>query len=753
MTKLTLHRRLRPLRIAFLIKPGDRAEFRRAVQTCSVLWGGQFNFIVQATRRIGRGRGRSGRTQATAKAQLEAIEPDFVVAGKIDPRTFGVPEEQSRSFDDFLKPGGDRIGIDIMAVYKWRYQKEFKFVLRDPIPLRRCRGTGPLSLLAITCFGEAPAGRRRALDRAFDELGGETQPFEPERFAKVWSESITPLRLGASEIQIKREGRATFLLLDPQNVGDLVDLWNLRALGWRVFPIPTDWSSALAPRVSDWIAQHHKPSPALQAVVTRAVISRGDGVSDRELTTFLRKLEAPAQNFAVQLTVPRVTSASPLDDLRPPKLAASEDETSVEASLGGFSFNCLRPEFDTGYGGLHQMCATVATIKSWSLPGLPEVFPRGLPDEVLGGLARRGTRRIHTEGITLLDDGRGSSCYLDVPSGLAVFQGWLAPRTRVAPSAAGKIAHRMLHTMGGPRFSQIWTKPSIVRLFDKMNESASRSVSHAEFMDRLRKECIDDAMTARIFKQWIDRRAIALGMRLQCDKCGQRNWTESATQFRTVECHRCLESFAFPSARPRRDVEWAVRPLGPFSVEGHAHGAFAVAAALRLLEDLGAGTRTTWMPSVTLSTGSTEREVDFIMLRHDELRPSMRPLLLLGECKTFTPFDKGDIDKMAELGQEFPGAVLVFATLSDSLGAKESRLLKKLAARCRRRPKANPVLLLTSRELSGDFGPPHCWQDGSVEEQAVAETMKQWQFDFLRICDASVQLRLGLQPLEDRILE
>jgi hypothetical protein len=257
-------------------------------------------------------------------------------------------------------------------------------------------------------------------------------------------------------------------------------------------------------------------------------------------------------------------------------------------------------------------------------------------------------------------------------------------------------------------------------------------------------------MTERVFKQWIDHKAIALGMRIKCTKCGQRNWIDAVHQFGTLECQRCLETFSFPFINPRRDVEWAVRTRGPFSVEGHAHGAFAMTAALRLLEGLGHGTRTTWVPSVILKRGNWEREVDFMMLRQSELRPRFRPLLVLGECKTFGAFEQSDVEKMTELGQEFPGAVLVFAKLGDGFDAKECRLLKKVATRCRKPPSANPILLLTSRELGGDFGPPHCWQDGSAEEQAIAKTMHAWQFDLVRICDASVQIRLGLAPPAER---
>lgn len=750
MTKLIVNRRLRPLRLAFLIRPGDGAEFRKAVQICTTQWGGQFNFIVPGTQRARRA--RSGWLQITGKQYLDAIEPDLVVGGKLDPESFGVPPERSRTFKDFLDAGGDPVGADVMAVYRWRYQNDFRYVLRDPIPLRRCRGSGKLAMFAAACFGEAPKRRRGQLEQAFLDLGGQTEPLTAMAFAKAWTESITPLRLGASDVKVNRGERTAFLLLDAANVSDLLDFWNLRALGWRVFPVPVEWIDELAPVVSDWIAKNHQPAPPLKDIVTRATIARGDGVGDRDFARLQSALRAPASNFVVYRRVPRLTAGSPLDDLTPPKLSAHEDQTMLDATDGTLSFAALAPKFDLGHVGMRPVCATVVSLKSWSRPDLPEVFPRGLSDRVLGGLAAKGSRLVHTEGITLLDDGPGASCFMDVPSGLSVFQGWLAPNVRVDLSAAGNIAHRMLLAMGGPEYSRIWTRPNIVRLFEIINRDASRSMLHARFKEALRKECLDDAMTERVLLQWIEHRALALGIAIQCSKCGQRNWFEAASQFRKLECHRCLESFPFPVANPRRDVDWAVRALGPFSVEQHAHGAFAVAAALRVLKDIGGHVQTTWVPSVTLRRDKWEREVDFMMLRQSDLRRLRKPLLLLGECKTFGVFEQADVKKMYELGRAFPGAVLVFAKLADSFAPSEKSLLRKLAERCRKGANRNPVLLLTSRELSGDFGPPHCWETGSHDEKVAAKAVKPWQFDLVRVCEASVALRLGLPASLDNPL-
>ena len=49
--------------------------------------------------------------------------------------------------------------------------------------------------------------------------------------------------------------------------------------------------------------------------------------------------------------------------------------------------------------------------------------------------------------------------------------------------------------------------------------------------------------------------------------------------------------------------------------------------------------------------------------------------LIFAECKTFKDFQESDADKMSKLGNAFPGSVLVFATLKESLRDEEKAIL------------------------------------------------------------------------------
>ena len=76
-------RRVRPLRLAFMVGPNNKAHVRQAIQIASTIWGGAHCPIIPLYRRMPR-RWREGRTKAV-KAEavvggyLDAFDPDILV--------------------------------------------------------------------------------------------------------------------------------------------------------------------------------------------------------------------------------------------------------------------------------------------------------------------------------------------------------------------------------------------------------------------------------------------------------------------------------------------------------------------------------------------------------------------------------------------------------------------------------------------------------------------------------------------------
>jgi len=123
--------------------------------------------------------------------------------------------------------------------------------------------------------------------------------------------------------------------------------------------------------------------------------------------------------------------------------------------------------------------------------------------------------------------------------------------------------------------------------------------------------------------------------------------------------------------------------------------------------------------------------------------------LVFAECKSFGDFERRDVQRARLLAQEFPGAVLVFASLKDGLSEKEKRLLRPLVNQGRRywrdeRP-FNPVLILTGTELFARDDPPRCWGQKSKYIEPV--------MPLLRLCDLTQQRYLDMKPWHDWLEE
>lgn len=154
---------------------------------------------------------------------------------------------------------------------------------------------------------------------------------------------------------------------------------------------------------------------------------------------------------------------------------------------------------------------------------------------------------------------------------------------------------------------------------------------------------------------------------------------------------------------------WAYRVLGPFATANFAHGAYCVAAALHFIEEKIAHRRSTMIPSFEMKkNGQSEFEADFgAFVAPSAMNPITSPYLVLGECKSFNRFEEKDFERARKAAKLFPGAVLCFCTFNKTLNAAEIKGLRRIVEVGRAildvGMSVNPVLILTERELFGQF--------------------------------------------------
>jgi hypothetical protein len=195
-----------------------------------------------------------------------------------------------------------------------------------------------------------------------------------------------------------------------------------------------------------------------------------------------------------------------------------------------------------------------------------------------------------------------------------------------------------------------------------------------------------------------------VGIKIQCERCAQRNWYALDDMSENLRCERCLQIFQFPASTPN-DAKWEYRPIGPFATENYAHGAYgAVLAVHFLLGEDGGSSGALWCPGFEISRKDSKTiECDFAMFlparfARDEL------FFVAGEAKSGeSRFRSKDFDMCTTFIGAFPGSPFIFATTRERLDDTERRSIRALVVLCR-------------RELESFSAPVGTWPENMREE-------------------------------------
>ena len=108
MVSGSVKRRVRPIRIAFLVDPADRKSLYRAIELSTCLWGGSFNPIVPAYRRTP-AKWESHKVRRLPKPSdiitgyLEGFDPDLVVpVGRCSKHSYQIGNRELVQEDELL---------------------------------------------------------------------------------------------------------------------------------------------------------------------------------------------------------------------------------------------------------------------------------------------------------------------------------------------------------------------------------------------------------------------------------------------------------------------------------------------------------------------------------------------------------------------------------------------------------------------------------------------------------------------------
>ena len=527
-----------------------------------------------------------------------------------------------------------------------------------------------------------------------------------------------------------------------------------------MIPVPKQFTQSDKTKLSilNLIKENYLPHLSNLEIHRRTTILKSRSISEDEHEHFLDLLEEG--KIVSQTRYPRIweEESREVDGVECCELESEIIEHDVSTDQESISFKSLAPNFRKHLrrSGMRRFANEI----EWRLTDdrilFAEVIPEGDSEQALfiAGFGLPDEWRLFRKGLVYLCSGSERMLYLRSPHAEGVFTRWLkSSGWTVEISSAGRVARKMLQQLCGIMGTWVLAQEGIIQLLDKMNSRDEKSLSE----EYVRSEIQKIANRAKLFSKskreglphhLVASKVLQFGMKIQCPICTQSSWYSVKSADYELQCPRCLEQFSFPSTSKK--VKWSYRALGPFSLSNQAHGAYSVLLTLRFFSAI-TFSNSAMTPLLSFTAEKEGMEVvesDLALFFQESKSRHSKIQLIFAECKTFNSFQKSDINKMVNLGKMFPGSVLVFATLKESLNGQEKAILRSVVNRSRKcgtnnRP-FNPVLILTGTELISETHFAVNWE--KVADKRAGFVQGIIEANFLELCVLTQQVYLDMEP-------
>lgn len=783
--------RLRPLKLAFVVDPNDAQQIKAAIQINTYLWGGMFNPIIAGYKRIPSNWGYLARRRPEhfTAGYLDAYDPDFIVKmGKSLPpylQKKGLPvisPEQVVKFVSNENTPRASYGIGVEKLLEDLYEKEFKYLRKDSIHVLIPRLPKKHGLFFASLYGNYAPSVLDGIRRHYKELLGiEEVDVVAGKLRQLFKENVLfPIRItirGIENTQRSRLRRTNYLLvMDAGKLSDILDYWNLRALGRDVFPMPIqfiDDDAWLDAAKAFLVSTRTPPRSGIRifggvAIVKSAGITPGDM---KRLTTLLPSKLADTISletgypYPLQMVFPRIWDewARNHDGVLCDDFYLSENSNQLsDSEVDRVLVKPLTAPFANAYGpDGNPMYANELNFEwSGSTEFLAECLPKDtgahLLDAIGYGGFNRGDWRIGRNGVVSYISGPHSKLW-EIPQAEKVLFAWLKDRGWVATlSTSGVLAKQIFSRLDGN--VNAFKYAGFIELLEHINGGKQLKQTKAPAADQ---PIVDRNMSVKevrgrliqIFKdpgmyEFLSSKGVfQLGLRTQCPACLRHSWYSMRAISDEFHCPKCLNAFSAIGNIEAGD--WSIKTGGPFSIANYGEGAYSVLLAYKFLKDFGHSlslSTTAVLSFNATSSNGKAIEADLACFWREHFFDDSMDGVLFAECKSFGEFKKKDFEKMELLAKTFPGAILMFCTLRDKLSTREIGTLRRITRAGRRYWKddrsVNPVLILTRAELISLVGVPMCW---GMENATKFKN----RLGLLNLCDTTQQIYLGLPPVED----
>lgn len=668
---------IRPARIAFVIRKPEPAILEEVFRVNTVLWGGVLNPVVvlddSTRKKVGR-HYEYGDTPYDEEIRLllREFDPDLLINfdGSALPASFDVFKERTFTKDALRwNPWGKGevpFFLEVWPFLRNYWRSEVRFSKEPPHKFAYMEPHGPLKTYLTALFG-AFADNDEGKKALIEHFAAKLVTYDEEFRKAPKQELIFPIKATEFDLRIpspKPRSSNLFFLLDPTQMHDVVDYWNLRAAGFRIFSLPVDCYKDYAERArafARWATDPSVPKPFAGPTIVKAR-SVEDDVS-MEVGQWLRSLDAelvPSVMGWVPRFGERHDRVEPDIQIRAATAKDVSQNVMMSDTSGGIEFPppCELSERDQSQHWAIDLTAFgVDEGTTFRLPWLKPSCDK-IAEYSFGHSFGPAAARVSKHGIVAMARGDRDRTLIREPKVASVWTAYLKDCgfTYLKTSSAGLALDRIIGQLGGIHRCQIFQNAGVRQLVDVLSngspksahfvrQSIYKSIPPQEDQGTKGREILENLISLQLLRQ---------GFELQCEKCQRCDWyhlSEVAEQFK---CKKCFHVQFVPLLDRQT---WSYVSNGLFRLEGKMSGCLTTILALTFFRFcLDFDTRIVSSFDYRGPEGAGER--DFAILTSDAFQEDVD--VIIGECKT--TFDLKDKEKkdIRELALA-TGAYIAFA--------------------------------------------------------------------------------------------
>ena len=506
MTDVSATIRLRPTRIALLVRPTDFSAVRKFMRISTCLWGGVFNPIIPVFRSYPKDWSPTLPEERltgaeVARGYVNFFEPDVYVEAEphllkkigldaiyseslLDKRVFPLKEfltcEMHRDYSELAA------GLGIVDALKHVYETKLRFKQREEhsaILVKPSHG----STIAEAMFGVFPTDRPSMyIAQAYSDVFKPTTIDETaDAWLKVYKDgAVTPLQVTEYKLEAVHswEHGLVIFVFDPTKSTDLIDLWNLRLQPNPLHPIPIEWWPDLADEVGKTIMAQYRPLQGNpNGVMHQTTIEFARSINEEQRNDMLGNLnpDLPHGSYACKTWRDYIWKQNSGEGIFPRvrRLQVTAKEKRTELKVRGddspkIDFQMLAPEFSSLYGGRSDVrWVNTINLRAHSQHGIATVLPFNATDPSWPSLDNimRTRAVIGTEGWSLVQRFSDMTQTVQLQTQEEAVIGSLKHLGVEANlSEPGRIAKQVFQSLGGMHNIRLLADPKTLKFLNKM---------------------------------------------------------------------------------------------------------------------------------------------------------------------------------------------------------------------------------------------------------------------------------------------